>query len=133
MHPGGPYWAAKDDGVWSLPKGEYDDREEPLDAARREFSEETGFVATGPFESMGSVRTASGKTIIAWAFRGDFDPRGLRSNTFRMEWPPRSGAQQDFPEIDRGAWYSLPDARRKLAEAQHPFLDALERHPGVSG
>jgi len=125
VHPGGPYWAGKDNGAWSLAKGECEDSEEPLAAARREFTEETGFIATGEFLPLGSVRQKSGKVVTAWAFRGDFDAAQLRSNAFSMEWPPRSGKMQSFPEIDRGAWLSIHDANAKLIEGQRPFLSRL--------
>jgi predicted NUDIX family NTP pyrophosphohydrolase len=125
VHPGGPYWAAKDNGAWSLPKGEYGDNEEPIAAARREFSEETGFTATGEFLPLDSARQKSGKVITAWAFRGDFDAAQLQSNLFSMEWPPRSGTIQSFPEVDRGAWFSIEMAQTKLINGQRPFLRTL--------
>ena len=124
-HPGGPYWARKDDGAWTLPKGECGDGEDPLAAAQREFTEETGFAACGPFLPLGEVRQKSGKRILAWAFAGDCDPAQLRSNTFEMEWPPRSGRRTAFVEVDRAQWFSLGEARRKLIEAQLPLLDRL--------
>jgi predicted NUDIX family NTP pyrophosphohydrolase len=126
-HPGGPFWARKDFGAWTLPKGEYDETEAPLEAACREFVEETGFPCHPPFEPLGEVRQKSGKRISAWAFEGDADPAALRSDLFEMEWPPRSGRQQAFPEIDRVAWFGLEEARYKLIPGQAPFLDALTR------
>lgn len=125
-HPGGPYWARKDDGAWTLPKGECDEGEEPLAAAQREFTEETGFTACGPFLPLGEVRQKSGKRIQAWAFAGECDPSQLVSNRFEMEWPPRSGRRRSFVEVDRAAWFSLPEARQKLIAGQLPFLDRLQ-------
>jgi len=125
VHPGGPYWAGKDDGVWSLAKGEYGDDEEPFAAAQREFTEETGFTAAGEFLSLETTKQKSGKVITAWAFRGDFDATQLHSNLFSMEWPPRSGTMRSFPEVDRGAWYSIDVAHTKLFEGQRPFLTRL--------
>jgi predicted NUDIX family NTP pyrophosphohydrolase len=125
-HPGGPYWARKDEGAWTLPKGECDEGEEPLAAAEREFIEETGFAVCGPFLPLGEVRQKSGKRIQAWAFAGECDPAQLQSNLFEMEWPPRSGRRQSFVEIDRAAWFSLPEARQKLIAGQLPFLDRLQ-------
>ena len=125
-HPGGPFWARKDEGAWSLPKGEYDDSEEALAAARREFTEETGIAAEGPFVDLGEVRQKSGKHVRAWAFESDCDPATLRSNLFELEWPPRSGRMQSFPEIDRLQWFTLADARVKLLPAQLPLLERLQ-------
>lgn len=125
-HPGGPFWRAKDDGAWTLPKGEYEPPEEPLDAAIREFAEETGTPASAPYLPLGEVVQKSGKRIQAWAFAGEFDPAQLRCNTFEMEWPPRSGRRQSYPEIDRVAWFALDEARRKIIAAQLPLLDRLE-------
>lgn len=127
MHPGGPFWAKKDIGVWTIPKGEYDDGEEPLAAARREFEEETGSAAEGQFLALGEVKQSGGKVVTAWALERDLDPGAIRSNTFSMEWPPRSGKMREFPEIDRAAWFSLTEAREKLIAAQTAFLDRLER------
>lgn len=126
-HPGGPFWRNKDEGAWTLPKGEYDDCEEPLAAAQREFTEETGFAVTPPFLSLGEVVQKSGKRIRAWAFAGDCDPARLQCNTFELEWPPRSGRKQTFPEIDRIDWFGPEEARRKLLPAQRPLLDRLEQ------
>lgn len=125
VHPGGPYWARKDLGAWSIAKGEFADGDDPLAAARREFNEETGFVAEGPFIPLDDVKQKAGKTVLAWAFQGDFDPRTVKSNTFTCEWPPQSGKQQEFPEIDRAEWFTVAEARRKLNEAQAAFVDRL--------
>jgi predicted NUDIX family NTP pyrophosphohydrolase len=127
VHPGGPFWASKDKGAWLIPKGEYADGEQPLEAAQREFREETGFVAQGPYLELGTVRQPGGKIVAAWGFEGDHDPGDLISNTFLMEWPPRSGRQIDIPEIDRGRWFSVPDAREHILQSQAPLLDALCR------
>ena len=127
-HMGGPFWAKKDEGAWSVFKGEYDDSEEPLAAARREFQEETGSPPPdGPVVDLGEVRQSSGKRVTAWAVEGDFDPSTLESNTFTTEWPPRSGRQAEFPEVDRAEWFDLDTARAKLVKAQAAFIDALER------
>ena len=130
-HMGGPFWKNKDDRGWSIPKGEYEQDEDPLSAARREFEEEIGSAPPGgPALMLGEVRQSSGKRIVAWAVEGDFDPAAVRSNTFVMEWPPRSGRKAEFPEIDRAEWFDLTTARRKLVKGQVPFLDALERELG---
>lgn len=129
-HPGGPYWRGKDEGAWTLPKGEYVEPEEPLAAARREFLEETGFDPPPPFVCLGEIVQKSGKHIIAWAFAGDFDPNQLRCNTFAIEWPPRSGRRQEFPEVDRVEWFELDEARRKLNSAQGALLDRLVKTLG---
>lgn len=126
-HPGGPFWRARNEGAWSLPKGEYDPPEEPLDAARREFTEETGFVAAAPFLPLGEVVQRSGKRILAWAFEGTCDPAQLRCNTFEIEWPPRSGRKQEFPEVDRVEWFTPGEARRRIIPAQAVLLERLER------
>jgi predicted NUDIX family NTP pyrophosphohydrolase len=124
-HPGGPYWARKDDGAWTLPKGEYPAGADALEEAQREFAEETGWSSQGPYLPLGELRQKSGKRIRAWAFEGDCDAAQLRSNAFEMEWPPRSGRMQAFPEIDRAAWFTPEEARRKLIAGQVPFIDAL--------
>jgi predicted NUDIX family NTP pyrophosphohydrolase len=125
VHPGGPFWAKKDEGTWTVPKGEYVDGESPLDAARREFLEETGFVAEGEFLELGTVKQNNGKLVIAWAFEGDCDPAKLTSNTCMVEWPPRTGKMIEIPEVDRGAWYALPEAQRAILKSQSLFLDVL--------
>jgi predicted NUDIX family NTP pyrophosphohydrolase len=127
VHPGGPFWAKKDDAAWSIPKGEFSEGEEPLSAAIREFEEETGQPITGEFIPLEPIRQSGGKVVFAWAVRAAFDPTQLRSNTFRMEWPPRSGQQREFPEIDRAAWYDMDAARRKVLSGQIPLLDELQR------
>jgi predicted NUDIX family NTP pyrophosphohydrolase len=126
-HPGGPYWAKKDAGAWTIPKGEIAEDEEPLAAARREFEEETGARVEGEPLPLTPRRQPGGKLVHAWAMRGDLDPTAVRSITFTMEWPPRSGRQQAFPEVDRAGWFGLPDARGKILKGQAPFLDELER------
>jgi predicted NUDIX family NTP pyrophosphohydrolase len=126
VHPGGPFWARKDAGAWSIPKGEIDPTEEPLAAAKREFTEETGFPAEGAFRPLAPITQAGGKMVQAWAVEGDLDPTALQSNSFSIEWPPRSGRQQAFPEIDRAAWFPLEIARRKINPAQAALLDELE-------
>lgn len=127
VHPGGPFWARKDLGVWTIPKGEIDKGEDPLEAARREFEEETGFRPEGEFRELTPARQRSGKIVHAWAVEGDCDPTTLRSNTFTLEWPPRSGRQKEFPEADRAGWFSLTQAREKILEGQRELLAQLER------
>jgi predicted NUDIX family NTP pyrophosphohydrolase len=126
-HPGGPFWSRRDEAAWTLPKGEIAPDEDPLVAAQREFQEETGFTASPPFHLLGELRQKSGKRITAWAFEGDADPARLQSNTLEMEWPPRSGRSQAFPEIDRLGWFDLDEARRKLIAGQAPFIASLEQ------
>jgi predicted NUDIX family NTP pyrophosphohydrolase len=125
VHPGGPFWARKDAGAWSIPKGEYADDEDPLACARREFEEELGAVAPAELTPLGEVRQKSGKRVTAWAAEGDLDAAAIRSNTFTMEWPPRSGREQEFPEIDRAEWFPLDEARERINPAQAAFLDRL--------
>jgi predicted NUDIX family NTP pyrophosphohydrolase len=134
VHPGGPFWAKKDAGAWSLPKGEYDDAEDPQVCARREFEEELGSPPpAGELTHLGSVRQKSGKVVQAWALEGDFDPAGFHSNTFEMEWPPRSGRRREFPEVDQAQWFSLPEARERINSAQAAFLDRLDGTSTGSG
>jgi predicted NUDIX family NTP pyrophosphohydrolase len=125
VHPGGPFWAKKDEGAWSVAKGEYPETEDPLTAARREMLEETGIVLDGDFVPLGEVKQTSGKIVTAWAVEADFDADQTQSNTFSLEWPPKSGTMREFPEVDRAAWFSLPDAGKKLLAAQTPFLERL--------
>ena len=125
VHPGGPFWAKKDLASWSIPKGEYTESEDPLAAAKREFHEETGFSVDGTFTPLGELKQSSGKIVSAWAIEGDCDPAQLRSNTFQLEWPPRSGKHIEVPEVDRGAWFSIAEARTKLFTGQLAFLDRL--------
>ncbi len=125
-HPGGPFFANKDDGHWTVLKGELEPDEEPIDVARREFAEETGHPApSGPLIALGEVRQRSGKLVQAWAAEGDLDPAEAVSNTFELEWPPRSGKVREFPEIDRVAWFDVEAARAKIIGSQAPFLDRL--------
>jgi predicted NUDIX family NTP pyrophosphohydrolase len=126
VHPGGPFWTHKDEGAWSIPKGEFTDEEPPLDAARREFQEETGFTASGTFHPLAPIRQAGGKIVHAWAIEGDLDADAAHSNTCKMEWPSHSGRWQTFPEVDRAAWFPLSQARVKLLKSQLPLLDQLE-------
>ena len=125
VHPGGPFWAKKDIGAWSIPKGEFEEGEDPLNAARREFHEETGFVAQGDFLELGEVKQNGDKVVTAWGFEGDCDPVKLVSNLCEMEWPPRSGRRLEFPEVDRGDWFSLTEARERILKSQEPLLDKL--------
>jgi predicted NUDIX family NTP pyrophosphohydrolase len=125
VHPGGPYWARKNLASWTIPKGEIQDGEQPFDAALREFAEETGFPVSPPFLELTPVKQPGGKLILAWAAPGDADPAQLRSLTFTLEWPPRSGRQQEFPEIDRAAWFPLDEALLHILPGQAPFLHQL--------
>jgi predicted NUDIX family NTP pyrophosphohydrolase len=127
VHPGGPFWARRDEGAWSIPKGELNEDEEPLVAAYREFTEEIGMAPpAGDPLPLGEVRLRSRKRVLGWALEGDFDPALLVSNTFAMEWPPKSGREETFPEVDRCAWFDLETARRKLLPRQVPLLEALD-------
>jgi len=127
LHPGGPFWANKDLGVWSIPKGLYEDNEDPFDAARREFKEETGMLPKGKFTKLGEFKQPHNKTISAWAVEANFDVGGFISNFFSLEWPPKSGRIQEFPEADRAAWFRLAEAQRKILKGQIPIISALLR------
>jgi predicted NUDIX family NTP pyrophosphohydrolase len=127
VHPGGPFWAKKDDGAWSIPKGLYEAADDPLAAARREFEEETGCAPPADAMELGSFKQPGGKVIMAWAAEGDFDLRFFRSNLFSMEWPPKSGKLGEFPEADRAAWFAPADALRKVTKGQVPIVQALLR------
>ena len=126
VHPGGPYWTKKDLGAWSIPKGEYGPGEDPLETARREYQEETGCEAAGAFIPLTALKQPSGKIISAWAFAGDCDPDTIRSNSFSLEWPPRSGQMQEFPEVDRAAWFGMDIAKEKILQGQRAFIEELE-------
>jgi predicted NUDIX family NTP pyrophosphohydrolase len=128
VHPGGPFWAKKDLGAWSISKGEYVEGEIALDAARREFEEETGFAAQGDFLELGAVQQVSGKVVMAWAFEGDCDPSKLVSNLCEIEWPPRSGRKIEIPEVDRGSWFSIAEAKERILKSQAPFLARLQQN-----
>src|SRR5262245_49531235 len=125
VHPGGPFWARRDLGAWSIPKGEYGADEEPAVAARREFAEEIGVELAGELRPLGEVKQKAGKRVVGFAVEGDFDVSAVRSNSFEIEWPPRSGRMQSFPEIDRAEWFDLDAAREKIIPGQAPFLDRL--------
>jgi len=126
VHPGGPFWVKKDVGVWSIPKGEYEKGEDALAAAQREFKEETGFAwIGGDLRPLDTVRLSSGKVVTAWAIEGDCDARAIRSNLFEMEWPPKSGKRQSFPEVDRAEWFALAAAHERIHPAQRAFLERL--------
>jgi predicted NUDIX family NTP pyrophosphohydrolase len=131
-HMGGPYWEKKDEGSWSIPKGEFDESEDPLAAAKREFEEETGTVPAGDFIPLEPLKQPSGKLIYAWALQAEFDPSTLRCNMFSMEWPPKSGKQQEFPEIDRADWLTPENAKRKILKGQAPFLEQLQTILGAT-
>ena len=128
VHPGGPFWSARDKGAWAIPKGEYHHDEDPFHAAQREFQEETGFTPSAPFLPLGAVRQSGGKIVTAWAFAGDCDPARLVSNTCEIEWPPHSGKTLEIPEIDQGRWFTLSAARDYMRPDQQPFLAALQQH-----
>ncbi len=131
VHPGGPFFAHKDLGHWTIPKGQPNPGEDLLLTAQREFQEETGFVPEPPFFPLETIRQAGGKLVTAWAFVGDCDPAQLQSNTCEMEWPPRSGILLTIPEVDRAAWFTLPEAHRYIKETQRPFLDRVAAHFGL--
>jgi predicted NUDIX family NTP pyrophosphohydrolase len=126
VHPGGPYWAGKDAGAWTIPKGEFGDDESALEAAIREFKEETGFGMDGEFMALGAIRQKSGKVVYAWAVEGDVKAEEIQSNTFEIEWPPRSGKMKKFPEVDKGEWFSFLDAKEKINPAQFGFLQQVK-------
>jgi len=125
VHPGGPFWKNKDEGAWSIPKGEFTDGEDALDAARREFKEETGITCNTDAVPLTPIKMSSGKRVFAWAVQQDIDPATIKSNEFEMEWPPKSGKRQQFPEVDRAAWFSPAIAKKKINAAQKPFIDEL--------
>jgi predicted NUDIX family NTP pyrophosphohydrolase len=128
VHPGGPLWASRDDGAWSIPKGEYPDGEDPLDAARREFEEELGSAPpAGEAADLGEIRQKSGKRVRGWALVGDLDATRITSNTFELEWPPRSGKRIEIPEVDRAEWFGVAVARKKINSGQVPLLDRLQQ------
>ena len=133
VHPGGPFWAKKDQAAWSIPKGEIEADEDPLHAAKREFAEETGISIEGDAIDLGSLRQSGGKTVAVFALEGDCDPESLSSNTFAMEWPPHSGQYQNFPEVDRAAWFPVETAREKLHKGQVGFLERLREKLGAEG
>lgn len=127
IHPGGPFWVKKDVGCWSIPKGECLENEAPFDAARREFQEETGLIPQGEFWELAEIKQTGGKRVKAWAFEGDCDPTQIHSNTFLLEFPPRSGKFQSFPEVDRAAWFSIPTAKQHIVKGQIALLEELEQ------
>lgn len=125
VHPGGPFWKNKDEGAWTIPKGEFDESEDPLAAAIREFKEETGYAIKGKFKALKPVQQKAGKVVHAWAIAGDVDERNIKSNFFEMEWPPKSGKKQSFPEIDKASWFAISKAREKINSSQAALLDQL--------
>jgi predicted NUDIX family NTP pyrophosphohydrolase len=127
IHPGGPFWSRKDEEAWSIPKGEFTAEEPLLDAAKREFQEETGFTVSGSLTALEPITQAGGKIVCAWVAEGDCDAAAVKSNTFSMEWPPRSGQQKTFPEVDRAGWFTLDQAEAKMLKSQRPLLDQLRR------
>ena len=127
-HPGGPFWSRKDAGAWSIPKGEIDEGEDPLAAAKREFAEETGLRPDGELVALAPIRQKGGKVVLAWAIEGDCDARAIKSNIFSMEWPPKSGKMAEFPEIDRAEWFSLDEARRRINPGQLPLIEELQKN-----
>lgn len=126
VHPGGPFWKNKDDGAWSVPKGEFSDDEDPLMAARREFREETGQEISGDFQPLPIIRQKGGKQVQVWTVKGEVDAAAILSNTFSMEWPPHSGRKMNVPEVDKAAWFDLKTARKKILASQLPLLNSLE-------
>ena len=133
VHPGGPYWESKDEGAWSIPKGLFEENEGPLEAARREFTEETGFEAEGEFIGLGELVQPNKKTVHAWALESDLDTTRIKSNTFSLEWPPHSGCFEDYPEVDKGQWFDIAEARTKITKGQLGFINRLiERLESVS-
>jgi predicted NUDIX family NTP pyrophosphohydrolase len=132
VHPGGPFWAKKDAGAWSLPKGEIGEDEDPLQAAKREFTEETGFPIEGEFRPLEPIKQPGGKVVQAWAIEANCDPAQVRSNVFTMEWPPKSGRTQQFPEVDRAEWFAVTESRKRIIAAQINFLDQLVSVLGVA-
>jgi predicted NUDIX family NTP pyrophosphohydrolase len=133
VHPGGPFWARKDEGAWSIPKGEYETGEDPLEVAKREFQEETGFQAAGEFAPLTPRKQAGGKVVSAWAVEGNCDASAVKSNLFSIEWPPRSGRQKEFPEVDRAGWFTMAQAREKILKGQAGFLEELDGILGGAG
>ena len=131
VHPGGPFWAKKDEGAWSIPKGLYEDNEEPLAAAKREFTEETGISIDGSFVDLGNFKQPSGKMISAWALEFDCDPSKIKSNSFSLEWPPKSGRIQEYPEVDRAGWFPPVDGLSKILKGQRPIIERLLHLQGV--
>ena len=132
VHPGGPFWTSKDAGSWSIPKGEFADGEEPLQAAKREFTEETGFTVSGEFRSLDPLKQPGGKLIYAWAIEADCDPAQIRSNLFSLEWPPKSGKMRQYPEVDRAAWFNLSEAGEKILPGQVGFIEQLIANLGIT-
>jgi len=131
VHPGGPFWSKKDEGAWSIPKGLYEEPENAIDAARREFWEETGATITGDLVELGKFKQPGGKVISAWAAESDFDVADLRSNAFSLEWPPKSGKRKEFPEVDRAGWFSIIEAAAKITKGQLPILMRLASELGL--
>jgi predicted NUDIX family NTP pyrophosphohydrolase len=125
VHPGGPFWAKKDEGAWSIPKGEFEKNDDPLQAAKRELAEETRLNAEGVFRALTPLKQRSGKMVYAWIVSGTCDPEAIKSNTFSMEWPPKSGNQAEFPEIDRAGWFTIQEAAKKLLPSQLPLLEEM--------
>jgi len=130
VHPGGPFWAKKDEGAWSIPKGQMTEDEDPLEAAKREFCEETGFTINGNFVALTPVKQSGGKRVYAWAVEGNCDAAAIKSNTFSMEWPARSGKRSEFPEVDRAAWFTLDQAKQKILKGQLSLLEELRKQTG---